>query len=247
MPEIFINYRTGDGEQAATTIERDLSRRFGEGLVFRASKSIKPGQSFPDELLTGVRRCSALLAVMGPGWLDTPDSRRPDRRALDNENDWVRKEILEAFSCALPVIPVLVGRLTGRLDSSRLPRPLARLAYLQSMRFDTHQAASDLAGIGDALVDLVPGLEELQGPSTDLGQGSVDNTITGGGDGSRFQARDVSGTVIQHSNGPVNTGEGTQHNHQQHVTGDGATFITGGSQGEVTHRWGSAREREGGQ
>ncbi|WP_443080073.1 hypothetical protein [Streptomyces sp. P9-A2] len=29
MPEVFVNYRTGDEESAATMIARELSRRFG--------------------------------------------------------------------------------------------------------------------------------------------------------------------------------------------------------------------------
>lgn len=247
MPDIFINYRTGDGEQAATTIERELSQRFGNGVAFRASESIKPGRTYPDELLAGVRSSSALLALIGPGWIDAPDTQRPGRRALDNEEDWVRKEIMEAFARVLPVIPVLIGRRMERLKSSLLPQPLARLAYIQSMRYDTQQASADLARIGDVLAELVPGLDKPQDPPADPGQGSVHNT-TGDGDGPSTQGRDISGdvtnTVIHNASGSVNTGSGTQNNYQNHATGDGTTFIAGDNQGGISHNFGAPpRER----
>ncbi|MDJ1132387.1 toll/interleukin-1 receptor domain-containing protein [Streptomyces iconiensis] len=244
MPEIFINYRTGDGEQSATTIARELAHRFGEELVFRASESIKPGQCYPDELLAGVRKSSALLAVIGPQWLESPDSADANSRALDNEEDWVRKEILEALSWGLPVIPVLVGRRMERLSAARLPQPLARLAYIQSLRYDTQQASSDLARIGDVVADLVPGLTDQRAgkgtPDPPQAPGSTSNTLTGDGSGN-VQARDVSGgvtgTVIHRSEGPVNTGSGEQNIHQPQVNGDGTTFITGGNQGGVSPRF----------
>ncbi|MBO8199923.1 toll/interleukin-1 receptor domain-containing protein [Streptomyces smyrnaeus] len=243
MPHVFVNYRTGDGEQAATTIARDLTHRFGPGPVFRASESIRPGQLYPEELLAGVRRSDALLALIGPHWLDAPDSTRPGRRALDNAEDWVRKEILEAFSRGLPVIPVLLGRRTERLTAAALPRPLVRLAYTQSLRYDHQQASTDLARIAEVLTDLVPGLAEPESPEQpgDPASGAVTNTMDGDGD-SRIQARDVSGgltsTVIHDSHGPVNTGSGPQHVHQPHIDGDGATYIGGDNKGSVKHRFG---------
>jgi hypothetical protein len=42
MHEVFINYRTGDSDEAATMIERTLSERFGTERIFRAAKSIAP-------------------------------------------------------------------------------------------------------------------------------------------------------------------------------------------------------------
>ncbi|MCH6159156.1 TIR domain-containing protein [Streptomyces marispadix] len=239
MPEVFINYRTNDGDQAAATIALELNQRFGDGTAFRASESIKPSQSYPDSLLAGLHACGALLALIGPGWLEAPDRQHPGRRALENEDDWVRKEILGAFARGLPVIPVLLGRHMERLDASALPRPLARLAYAQSLRYDPQQAPTDLARIGDALTDLVPGLTEKERESSPLADGGVHNDAEiNGGEGPFFQTRDVSGgittTHIGNSTGPIHSGTGDQHNHHQ-SGGDGATFISGDNHGGVNH------------
>ncbi|MFE7268415.1 hypothetical protein ACFU9B_41625 [Streptomyces sp. NPDC057592] len=47
MTDVFINYRTGDGEKTAALIDQELSRRFGNGRIFRASKSIAPVRHTP--------------------------------------------------------------------------------------------------------------------------------------------------------------------------------------------------------
>src|SRR5690606_4848925 len=99
---VFINYRTGDEDEAAVILEQGLSQRFGEDLIFRATTSIQPGQAYPERLVTAVRSSAVLLAVMGPGWARDPRLRK--------EDDWVRREILEAFAVGIPVIPVLKGR-----------------------------------------------------------------------------------------------------------------------------------------
>jgi hypothetical protein len=155
---VFINYRTGDEEATATLIEQDLSRRFGSDQVFRASKSIRPGDDFSREILAAVRRSHVLLAVIGPGWLDALDGS--GGRALDQEGDWVRREICEAFDCDVRVIPVLVGS-TGRLNSSALPSCLQPLANCQYIRFSHRNADADLDLLATKLANLVPGLTRL--------------------------------------------------------------------------------------
>ncbi|GHH88817.1 hypothetical protein [Streptomyces capitiformicae] len=55
MKEVFINYRTGEGEKTAALIDQELSRRFGPQHIFRASRSIAPGEAYPDSLLTALR------------------------------------------------------------------------------------------------------------------------------------------------------------------------------------------------
>ena len=112
MPDIFINYRTGDEEANANLIDNELSRRFGSKQVFRASKSIPLGENYVRKLLAAVRDSEVLLVVIGPRWLTAVDEQ--GRNRLHNEADWTRKEILEAFEHSVRVIPVLVGR-TERL------------------------------------------------------------------------------------------------------------------------------------
>lgn len=235
MVDVFINYRTGDGEEAATTIERALSLRFGGERIFRASKSIPPGTLFDDKLLTGVRRSAVLIAVIGKKWADSP--------GLHDPKDWVRKEILEAFRCSIPVIPVLVGRLTERLRADELPRALSKLARCHSIRYDTQSAEYNLRHIGDILADQVPELaegERATTPAPEPEPGSVRNS-TGDVGAWSVQARDIGGAVINEAHGPVHTGTGDQH--LPHLTGDGAQYIAGGNHGGIRQRFGQDRRR----
>ncbi|WP_405944961.1 toll/interleukin-1 receptor domain-containing protein [Streptomyces sp. NBC_00932] len=243
MPDVFINYRTGDGEETATTLERDLSSRFGSGRIFRAGKSIRPGALFDDELLTAVRRSSVLIAVIGGRWAGAPELRDP--------KDWVRKEILEAFRCSLDVVPVLVGRRTERLRADELPRALAKLARCQSIRYETQDADAGLRRISTFLADRVPELAEAE-QATVQGQshpepGSVGNSA-GNVSGTVIQARDVTGdvggTVIKNVNGPLHTGTGALH--QPHLSGDGAQYIAGDNRDGIHQSFGAGQRREDG-
>jgi hypothetical protein len=154
MPVVFVNYRTGDEEATATLIEWELSRRFGAARIFRASK-VPPGSDFEVGILHAVRCSSVLLAVVGPRWLYARDES--GRRLLDKKSDWTRREIVEAFSCAVTVVPVLIGS-TPRLTRSQLPSPLQPLARCQYLRFDHREADADIKRLGDKLVRLFPTL-----------------------------------------------------------------------------------------
>ena len=182
MPDIFINYRTGDGQDIATAIDLALVRRFGRSQVYRASRSISPGENYIHDLLTAVRGSQVLLAVIGPRWLTAVDEQGCSR--LADEADWTRKEILEAFEHGVRVIPVLVGRLQSRLSAANLPPELARLANLQSRRLDTHNFDADLRALGDWLVRLVPSLVDSDQPweasEPDTANGPASATLRAG-------------------------------------------------------------------
>lgn len=202
MPDVFINFRTGDEESAATLIDRDLSTRFGSEKVFRDSKSIRAGEEFPQRLLSAVHGSRVMLAVIGPRWLVARGS--DGRNALDNEQDWIRRELLEAKEFGVRVIPVLVGERTARLDSAAMPPVLTWLADLQYRRFNTRSADADLATIAAELIELVPGLADR---TAAVAGESVRSGITS-------TARDVHGDIInvKDTSGPVHVGRGHQFN-----------------------------------
>jgi hypothetical protein len=242
MPDVFINYRTSDGEQAATTLERELSHRFGEGRIFRASKSIEPGELFDDELLRSVRRSGVLLAVIGESWA------KSDR--LADPADWVRKEIVEAFRAAVPVVPVLVGRGTDRLVAAELPTALRKLARCHSLRYSTQNHEYDLRRIGDALAHRLPELAEAEhrlasaADEEAAGAGSVQNS-TGDVGGSAVQGGSIGDvTTIRDVHGPLHTGSGSQH--QPHFSGDGSQYIAGDNQGGIHQDFGGKKRRKDG-
>jgi hypothetical protein len=197
MEDVFINFRTGDEESAATLIDHDLSNRFGPEKIFRSSKSIRAGERFPQRLLSAVRGSRAMLAVIGPRWLVTGTD---GRTALDNEQDWIRRELLEAKEFGVRVIPIMIGEHAPRLDGATLPGVLSWLADVQYQRFNTRNADADLATIAAELVKLVPGLTDRTTAATgESGRSGITTT-----------ARDVRGDVItvNGTSGPVHVGAG---------------------------------------
>ncbi|WP_299528271.1 toll/interleukin-1 receptor domain-containing protein [uncultured Streptomyces sp.] len=259
MPDVFVNYRTGDEESAATMIARELARRFGDERIFFASNSIEPGRRFPAELVRAVEDCEALLAVIGPRWAEVRGA--DGRPALETEQDWTRREIQTALDRGILVIPVLVGKAT-RIDRVILPDDLLELADCQYRRFDHRNAEPDLAALGDALARLLPELGAVdrdalavrERAKAESGKKSArDNGHT------RMRTRDIeqrvrggignlngelSGTFVNEPQGPVNTGRGHQYN-GPHFEGDntGAQFTAGDNSGTVHQRFERERRR----
>ncbi|GAA2114897.1 toll/interleukin-1 receptor domain-containing protein [Streptomyces synnematoformans] len=260
MPEIFINYRTSDGKDAAYAIYQELARRFGDRMVFLAAQSIPAGENYHNALTKGVRRSSVLLALIGHGWVDAVHPERPGSRALDHENDWVRREIEEAFAHGVAVVPVLVGRHTEQLDPRRLPESIVALADCQYMRFTLRTARHDLALIGDQLAKQVPELaaadrgpdpaaapadppaEPAPGDDTPRDPGTgMHNTGQSGGIGN---ISGHVGTVVGEANAPFHTGSGDQIDGTQ-VNGDG-NVVGGSGHGGINQNFGPARRRREG-
>ncbi|MFE6663447.1 toll/interleukin-1 receptor domain-containing protein [Streptomyces sp. NPDC057697] len=250
MPDVFVNYRTGDEESAATMIARELARRFGRERIFFASNSIEPGHRFPAELVRAVEECEALLAVIGPRWTGVQGA--DGRPALDAEQDWTRREIQAALDRGILVIPVLVGK-TTRIDRTVLPEDMQELADCQYKRFDHRNSESDLAALGDALARLLPDLgavdQDARAARERTEEKSCKKSAKGAGH-TRMRTRDIEqrvrggignlngdlGTFVNEPQGPVNTGRGSQYN-APHFQGDntGVQF-TAGDNSATTHQ-----------
>jgi hypothetical protein len=212
MPEIFINYRTGDGEETAVAFKLELSHRFGADKVFFASDSIKPGEAFPQALLKNVRSSKVLLAIIGSRWLARDDG---GHRRIDDANDWVRREIVEAISSG------------DRLRAEDLPKDIACLSDLQSLLYDHREAKVFLANLSEVIRQQIPGLvdvtETMEEDPEPIGiRNSVQNS-TGvsiqAGDYTHTQYGGIgivaggnSGTIVTDPRGPMHTGSGNQYN-----------------------------------
>jgi hypothetical protein len=245
---VFINYRTKDGKETAYVIDQGLSGRFGTDSIFRAPKSIEPGANYIDALVNGVRRSSVLLALIGPDWLNAPDRKRPDRRALDGAEDWVRREIEEAFACGVLVVPILLGRHTEQLERQHLPSPLAGLADCQYLRFSLRNAESDLAHLGDRLTKQVPALAALDKSPATAEAPDPSDSLTVRNRGQRGGIGNVGGNVgtfVNESKAPLHTGSGDQISNQ--INGDGTNHLAGDNHGGIHQQFGPPRRREGGE
>jgi hypothetical protein len=164
---VFINYRGDDSHSYGALLYRDLRRRFGRESVFLDSESIPAGADFVAELADQVRQSQVLLAVIGPSWLTAtgPDGRR----RIDDPDDWIRRELVEAFSAGVTVIPVLTDY--GTLPAEEeLPPDIAALARRQYRMLRHRDASADLTrirrDIRAAAPDLRPALRRGTRPPT---------------------------------------------------------------------------------
>jgi pterin-4a-carbinolamine dehydratase len=133
MPEsIFISYRRTDSQHAVFAIADRLRWTFGPDEVFLDRSVIKPGDEWPESLGRGVNRAKVVLPVIGESWLTTADEW--GRRRIDDENDWVRREIGAALAAnaekGTAIIPVLLET-AKRLRSEAFDSKLQRLAEFE--------------------------------------------------------------------------------------------------------------------
>lgn len=152
---VFINYRSSDDKLAVDLLDKELCGRLGERAVFRDDRSLLAGVEFAPELLTNVRRAKVLLAMIGERWEDTLD--RDGRRRLDNESDWVRREIAEALANRVHVVPVLVGA-RRKLEEATLPEDIRAIAGRQFLHLRHGYTADDVRVLVDELFRDVPGI-----------------------------------------------------------------------------------------
>lgn len=151
---IFISYRSNDAYTAAAFLHAELSNRFGAESVFLDYEDIPLGRDFAPELLGRVRSCAVLLVVVGNRWLDGEVGQRP----IDNPDDWVRREILEALEHDIPVVPVLVEGVEAIPD--RLPAELAFLTNRQHFVVRHRSHRMGIGNLGDFLARQIPRLRD---------------------------------------------------------------------------------------
>jgi hypothetical protein len=124
-PKIFISYRRDDSAGHAGRVHDRLQGEFGRDLLFMDVDSIPLGTNFVEVLAEEITKCDALLAIIGPGWLDARDEK--NQRRLEKPDDFVRVEIGTALKRGIRVIPVLLeGTHVPKAD--QLPDDLKGLA-----------------------------------------------------------------------------------------------------------------------
>src|SRR5262249_46034276 len=153
MARIFINYRVRDQAGYAALLDRVLTERFGPETVFRDFRSVRPGDDFVQEIFSSLRSSTALLAVIGPGWV--AGARSVEHDAEGRYHDWVHREIAEAFALGVRVIPVLVEDADLPREGD-LPPDIAALSRCQAVRIRHSNIEDDLERIVDAVGHLLP-------------------------------------------------------------------------------------------
>lgn len=167
---IFISYRTEDTQQAVARLTQALQQHFEERQVFSDIGSIKPGADFVEVLHEGLDECAAMLVVIGPRWLGSPENRQP--RRIDAEGDWVRQEVEEGLANnGIRVFPVLVDGASMPTEHD-LPDTLKPLARRQAFVLTIHHWDNDIGRLVTVLRE-VPGLSKPSPPPAPFGWKSV--------------------------------------------------------------------------
>jgi hypothetical protein len=149
---VFISYRGEDSQSYGALLYNELKGQFGEDHVFLDAESIPAGADFAKELLGRVRSARVVLVVIGPRWLTAADPAT-GRRRIDDPDDWIRRELVEAFAVGVRVIPVL----TDHADLPReahLPADIAALSRCQYRHLRRREPTADLARIVADLISL---------------------------------------------------------------------------------------------
>jgi TIR domain len=154
---VFISYRSEDSHSYAALIYAELSRRFGADLVFLDSESTAAGEDFGEVLLGRLRQCRVLVVVIGQRWLTAADNA--GRRRIDSAEDWVHRELVEAFRHGLRVIPILTEGVEIPAEAD-LPADVAALHRRQALRLHHRNTSHDLARLVEELTRLEPELAE---------------------------------------------------------------------------------------
>lgn len=127
---VFLSYRRSDVGGYAGRLTDALAQRLGAKNVFQDVAAIVPGQDFGAAIDGALDECDAVLAVIGPGWIGAVDARG-DRR-LQQDDDYVRRELARALEREATVVPVLVGG-TDLPVATELPGDLQGLSQRQAV------------------------------------------------------------------------------------------------------------------
>jgi pterin-4a-carbinolamine dehydratase len=149
----FISYRRSDVPHIAQALYLQLKEVFGAGQLFMDVHSIRSGTPWPDRLRQKLQEVSVLLALVGPNWLFAADEY--GRRRIDDPDDWVRNEILEAIRRGIDVIPIVIEGVTFP-GAKALPKDEPLFAKFADLNFTTlHQEvgpwSQDVAAISNDL------------------------------------------------------------------------------------------------
>jgi serine/threonine protein kinase len=157
--KIFISYRRNDSKVAATWLFEKVSEKFGTNAVFMDNGSIEAGDLWNEKIIKKLEEAEIVLVIIGKDWL-TKDTDEFGRRRIDNENDWVRKEIETAIKDNKTILPILIDG-AKMPPSPALPDPINKLESYQA--FDLRINSGSNSGSEGLIKSLVKTLNKDNG------------------------------------------------------------------------------------
>jgi hypothetical protein len=106
-PQIFISYRRGESEHVVGRLAEDLRRHYGPDCIVQDMFDVEAGANITEVLQDALRRCAAVLVIIGPRWVDMTDFK--GRQRLRQPDDSLRREVAESLKWrGLRVFRVLI-------------------------------------------------------------------------------------------------------------------------------------------
>ena len=150
MSTVFISYRRADSAAWANDLNRHLGMRYGEDLIFQDVDDIQPGDNWLETIHSELQACQVFLILIGPHWLVDQQGRK----RLEDAQDILRMEVIEALASEGIVIPALVGGTEMPLADT-LPDPLKPLALRQAISLRDEQWNVDVKALMERLSELI--------------------------------------------------------------------------------------------
>jgi len=115
-PGVFINYRYVD-VAAATHLDALLCSEYGDQNIFRADRSLQPGDLYDDILSVAAARAAIMLVLIGQDWA---------KSLVAGRHNWVFVEMDVADNNDVPLLPVFLTRVHNEHDERKLWTPIER-------------------------------------------------------------------------------------------------------------------------
>lgn len=146
--KVFINYRRAESLKDARHLASLLDKGALKGRIFIDKKGLDGAPDWLMELERQVASSDVMVALICKDWTEIPDAG--GKRRIDDENDFVRFELAEAFRRKVPIVPVLVDG-AGMPRGDQLPPNLLLLTRPQAELLRSESFDADVLKIGRRL------------------------------------------------------------------------------------------------
>lgn len=164
-PGIFLNYRYVD-IMAAVALDEMLTPYYGTHAIFRADRSLQPGQPYNTIIPYAAGRASIMLVIIGQGWAQS---------LTEGKHRWALQELRYAEDARTSMLPIClrwthndhnsdmlwtpVEVPTEVIDANGLPECIpVRLLDNEPAFFGTRQPKEDVVDITRVIETIAPKL-----------------------------------------------------------------------------------------
>jgi hypothetical protein len=140
LRSVFVSYRHSDSSADTKRVVEVIGQRFRHNRIFHDVVSISAGADFRSVIARTLRKCDAVLVVIGPEWATCAGA--DGRPRLFADEDIVRAEVEMALTSGALVIPLLVSNATLPRPE-QLPPMLQPLLRRRAVQFAAEERTSD--------------------------------------------------------------------------------------------------------